>query len=1005
MTSASPIVGREREQAQLRQVLDDALTGHGRLVLLSGEAGIGKTTLVNDLLTSARDNDCLVLSGGCYDLTTTPPYGPWIEALRGYGLDGSAPGLPSWFGNPEELERVGSQARLFQETAQFLRDIACRQTLVIVLEDLHWSDRASLDALRYLSRSLTNAAILLLATYRDDEITRRHDLYQLLPVLVRENGARRIHVNQLDREAVHDLIRARYELARTDVDRLADHVVARSEGNPLFATEILFGLESEAILLPSTAGWALGDLGQGHVPALLRQILDARLNSLSQAARTALQIAAVIGQEIPLDLWQLIAALGDADVDQIISEAIDARVLVEAPEPEVLRFRHALIRESLYESLIVSRRRAWHRRIGEAFAASRGADPDATAHHFVQAGDRRAAAWLVRAGTRAEGQYALTIAVDHYEAAQVLMDAEPTLQQARGWLLGHIGHLLRYTDRERGFDYLEEAIAIARETGDRVLAAQSQSHRGLMLCFRGNFRRGLDDMEQAYQTMETVSPEEENAARQAIASIFPAEFLSNPRRLSGGGLAKVGALPGINIAAHVFVVFLSGAGHFHRAIEIGEPFTASVAEATNDKALIQDICRDAYNGLFRAYAALGQPERAQFWWLQAHDAFQAINHQMMLVGTLNNGLVHLLTYETENVSERRRVLNDATTITLAINEALHTKFVAEIDAIPLDMLEGRWDHVRTVIAQNADGQRDWSHARMAWLRASCALALEDRDPQDRAVVWDEVRLRFPDLRPDEPGNAAFDHSVAALQVSATLSLDAGDLEPARMWIDALEHWLDWSGAVIGRCEASLLRARYNRITGDADQAHRHAEQALAHASAPRQPLALLVAHRLLGELDTELERLDEADNHLQAALDLAQRCEAPYERALTLLTLAELAVARDDPQDANRLVREARAICEQLGAKRSLHRAVEIEARIRRHTTDHPAGLSDREVEVLEHAATGMTNAEIGEALYISPRTVAQHLRSVYNKLGVNSRAAAVARWSDLAHERIGAGE
>ncbi|MEZ4522131.1 MAG: ATP-binding protein [Thermomicrobiales bacterium] len=181
------IYGRDRERAQLRELLDDAIAGHGSLVLISGEAGIGKTTLVDDLIHEAEERDCLVLTGGCYDLTTTPPYGPWAEMLRGYRPGDGDPPLPAWFRNPEELEKVGSQAALFEETASFFASVATGQPLVVVLEDLHWSDDASLEALRHLARHVHASPILMVATYREDEITRRHILYQVLPLVIRES--------------------------------------------------------------------------------------------------------------------------------------------------------------------------------------------------------------------------------------------------------------------------------------------------------------------------------------------------------------------------------------------------------------------------------------------------------------------------------------------------------------------------------------------------------------------------------------------------------------------------------------------------------------------------------------------------------------------------------------------------------------------------------------------------------------------------------------------------
>ena len=133
------LVGRERERQVLRDALDRTLDGQGLLVLLSGEAGIGKTMLVDDLIRRAVDMGALVLSGGCYALTTTPPYGPWVEAIGSYRPSGAQPLPPIWFGNPAELSKIGSQPALFEETRSFFASVASHQPLVILLEDLHRS--------------------------------------------------------------------------------------------------------------------------------------------------------------------------------------------------------------------------------------------------------------------------------------------------------------------------------------------------------------------------------------------------------------------------------------------------------------------------------------------------------------------------------------------------------------------------------------------------------------------------------------------------------------------------------------------------------------------------------------------------------------------------------------------------------------------------------------------------------------------------------------------------
>ena len=389
ISSTSPIVGREREQAELRQILDEAIAGHGSLVLISGEAGIGKTTLVDDLIQEARQRDCLVLTGGCYDLTTTPPYGPWAEALRRYTPQDDQPAVPSWFGDSDAMGQIGSQTALFEEARRFFASIAETQPLVVVLEDLHWADSASLEALRYLARSLEEVAFLLIATYRDDELTRRHELYQLLPLLVRESQAHRLHLHHLDRDDIREMVLSRYDLEDSDRERLVEHVAERSEGNPFFAEEILQGLEDERELQQSNGVWSLGDLERVQVPLLLRQVLDQRLSNLTPETLAALQVAAVIGQIVPVDLWQEVAGMDEDAFDRVMAEALETRMLGEAASLDALEFRHALLREALYESLIVNRRRSWHRTIGGVLSEIPNTDPDTVARHFQESGDPR----------------------------------------------------------------------------------------------------------------------------------------------------------------------------------------------------------------------------------------------------------------------------------------------------------------------------------------------------------------------------------------------------------------------------------------------------------------------------------------------------------------------------------------------------------------------------------------------------------------------------------------
>ena len=267
---ADALVGRERERAILRQLLEAALTGHGGLVLTGGEAGIGKTALAEALCREAEEHGVLVLTGRCYDLTDTPPYGPWIELFGHYPRDEAMP-PPGAFAVRGIVGAVVSQDALHGQVHDFLAAACARRPLLLLLEDLHWADPASLDLLRFLARAFVTLPLLLIATYRADELTRRHPLYPLLPLLVREARAERVDLRPLDDGAVRALVETRYRLPVGDADRLVAYLRGRAEGNALFVCEVLRALEERGTLAREGAGWRLGDLSDQTVPPLWRR--------------------------------------------------------------------------------------------------------------------------------------------------------------------------------------------------------------------------------------------------------------------------------------------------------------------------------------------------------------------------------------------------------------------------------------------------------------------------------------------------------------------------------------------------------------------------------------------------------------------------------------------------------------------------------------------------------------------------------------------------------------
>jgi predicted ATPase len=400
------LVGREREVGTLRRHLDAARGGRGSLVLLSGEAGIGKTALAEAICAEAAEQGALILVGRCYDLTETPPYGPWVEVFDHLRqVDGACP-LPEAFATRGSVGEIVSQVALVQQVCDCFAALAAPRPVVLLLDDLHWADPASLDLLRAFARSLSTTPLVLLATYRSDELTRRHPLYQTLPLLVREADAERLDLQALDDDAVQSLVDMRYHLPAGEVERLVTFLRVRAEGNALFIGELLHALEEGEVLTGHHDAWRLGDLTAIALPALLRQVIEGRVSRLDAESQRLLAIAAVIGQEVPLDVWAVVAGVDEEAILGVIEGATAAGLLIEMPDGAWVRFTHALIREAIYEGEMATRRRRLHRAVAEALAATPHPDPDAIAYHFQQASDDRAVEWLKRAGERAQAAFA-----------------------------------------------------------------------------------------------------------------------------------------------------------------------------------------------------------------------------------------------------------------------------------------------------------------------------------------------------------------------------------------------------------------------------------------------------------------------------------------------------------------------------------------------------------------------------------------------------------------------
>jgi class 3 adenylate cyclase/tetratricopeptide (TPR) repeat protein len=438
-------VGRHAERAELEAALDRALGGQGRLVLVAGEAGIGKTRIVEELCADARAREARVAWGRCREGAGAPAYWPWRQALRGYAAGRPPEEVAAELGPdvtelaqllPElagvegarrpatELDPEMARFRLFDAMTSCLRSAAAGRGLVVVLDDLHWADRASLLLLGFVAGELADTRLLVVGTYRDVEVDRHHPLSGTLAELFRQPATSYLSLGGLDRGEV-----GRFIAGVTGADPAADLVTAvhgRTEGNPYFVGELVRLLDAERRL-------EAGGLAGAGIPEGIRHVIGRRLNRLSDAANASLAAASVQGRDFDLDVVAQVTGLPPGEVLDALEEAMDARLVAEmAARPGRFRFAHALVRETLYDELPARERRRLHDRMGTALVALRGDDFEGylaeLAHHFSlaarpgQAGP--AVAFARQAGDRAMKVLAYEEAAGHYQRALAALDLQ-----------------------------------------------------------------------------------------------------------------------------------------------------------------------------------------------------------------------------------------------------------------------------------------------------------------------------------------------------------------------------------------------------------------------------------------------------------------------------------------------------------------------------------------------------------------------------------------------------
>jgi predicted ATPase len=558
------LVGREAEFTHLKKLLDDALLGKGHMVFIAGEAGIGKTRLIEELVSYAQDMGVLFIQGRCLYREGTDPYLPFTDALREASsklaaLDAEGEELPITFSTglgaakdlgpmgvaaleegagdradppPQVLDIAGElrridigreRDRMYETVSSMILEMARRRPILLFLDDLHWADNATLQLLGYVVRSIRTARVLLVAAYRPEELApvrgQPHPLTEAMGRINREGISATLALRRLDlRETRHLLSIA---LNRTDFpEGFVETVFRQTEGNPYFLEEVMKSLADTGVINPRDSQWHQKvDMAAVSIPSSIRAAVTQRLSRLEPAAARTLQNASVLGQEFDFDVLCAISDLSEDDLVEALDRLIAAGLVFEdtTGERERYRFSYTMIREVAYENLSRTKRRLLHRKAAEAIERVHRGRLDEfifpLAYHFSSAGDLpKSAGYFAEAGRKALKSFAPEEAARYFRRSlDALEKLEPNPRRLRleEEVLVSLGNVLYTTGEwDEALEDFSEGIKLCEETGNEAVRALSHLRLGEIGEKRSEWAQAAENLARAlglYERIKDVS--------------------------------------------------------------------------------------------------------------------------------------------------------------------------------------------------------------------------------------------------------------------------------------------------------------------------------------------------------------------------------------------------------------------------------------------------------------------------------------------------------------------
>jgi DNA-binding CsgD family transcriptional regulator/tetratricopeptide (TPR) repeat protein/exonuclease VII small subunit len=940
------MVGRVEEHDTIRSALDNCRTGRCPPVLIGGEAGIGKSHLLGEGL---RDWDGVVLQaashpgGGLYAAVSrilricSASFGEdVIDHAGATVLSGTR--LPDDDGNMETL------ADGFAAT---LREVSRRAPTVVVLEDLHWASAATIGLLPRLVTGLAEARVLLMLSYRSDELARSHPVRSMRAELRRAGPLIEVVLGPLSESETADLIRD--VIGDSPSPQLAAAIHDRAGGIPLFVKELTAALEEASALTVAEAGVELSSGAAVPIPESIVDAVLLRANDLMDRADHAVELAAVLGVKVDLDLLAEIAGAENVDV------LLESSLLTEADSDA--EFRHALIRDALYRTIPWARRRAHHQRVAEVMT-KRGAAPYAIAGHWLSAHQHARARPLLLAaaerfcelGAYRDAAHAIRNALANWPAGE--NDA------GRADILERLADCAEMCgELSEAADTWTETAEMWRQSGDRIREAAALRRLANAADMRGAWEDAVSARRAAAAAF-TAAGQPNEAASDHLALAQQLESASHPTQAlehADAAIANARDASRDDLLAHA----LSLKGVIVAALgdtEEGLAISRSGVELALDLGHIEAAASGYYELATTLAYASDYATSTETWgtavdFCRAHDLGDQSKGCLACMAVA----LRLLGDWDRAVEVARQVLDDA-----GAPPAVH--MVAQEERALIHALRGRRRGIRSLL-------RDAEH----FGRSAGIFGIEV------GAMWGLAAVADSD-----------DHIAEARRRSLSLIERCEQTEPSHFALPALRWVTTW----------------FSRL-GPGDEALGRGHRLLARYAVDNSPPKILsVLAHARGEVSLVDDEPERAVEQFSQSLELLGHGAFPFDTALTQFRLgvALAATAERDRAldtiagayrtarqlDSKPLARRCAQALEAMGEKVD-HRLGRLAAR-----TLEPAGLTRRERQVLRLVASGATNRAIGEELYINVRTVDMHVRNILAKLDCSSRSAATRRAVEL---------